>query len=86
LSYKAAFKHILDMTKENLEKMGIVYMGSKLYPNKFFVPQVGEVNLYEPYRWEDIFQMIYESGYENGTKYGELKKIEEIKKVLNIEE
>lgn len=46
------------MTKEDLQKMGIIHLESKLYPNKFFVPQVGEVNLYEPYRWEDIFQTI----------------------------
>ena len=74
------------MTKEDLEKMGVVYVGSKLYPNKFFIPQVGEVNLYEPYRWEDVFQKIYDSGYENGTRYGEAKKIGEIKRVLQIED
>lgn len=74
------------MTKEDLQKMGIIHLESKLYPNKFFVPQVGDVNLYEPYRWEDIFQMIYDSGYKSGTKYGEAKKISEIKRVLNIED
>jgi hypothetical protein len=73
------------MTKEDLEKMGVVYLGTKLYPSKFFIPHVGEVNLHEPYRWEDVFQKIYDSGYENGTQYGESKKINEIKRVLQIE-
>lgn len=80
-------KEILEkLTKEDLEKMGIIHLESKLYPNKFFIPQVGEVNLYEPYRWEDIFQKIYDSGHESGTRYGEAKKISEIKRVLNIED
>jgi hypothetical protein len=74
------------MTKEDLEKMGIIHLERKLYPNKFFVPQIGEVNLHEPYRWEDIFQKIYDGGYENGTRNGEAKKISEIKRVLNIED
>jgi hypothetical protein len=70
------------MTKEDLEKMGIIYLGSKLYPNMFFIPHVGEVNLYEPYRWEDIYQKIYDIGYVNGTRYGEAKKIGEKKEFL----
>lgn len=74
------------ITKQDLEKMGIIHLESKLYPNKFFVPHVGEVNLYEPYKWEDIFQKIYDSGLESGTRYGEAKKISEIKRVLNIED
>lgn len=74
------------MTKGDLEKMGVVYVGSKLYPNKFFIPHVGEVNLYKPYRWEEVFQKIYYSGYENGTRYGEARKIDEIKRVLQIED
>jgi hypothetical protein len=72
------------MTKEDLEKMGVVYVGSKLHPNLFFIPQVGEVNLYQPYSWEDVFQEIYRSGYANGTEYGKAMKIGEIKRVLEI--
>jgi len=75
----------ITMTKENLEKMGVVYVGTSRHQNRFFIPQVGEVNLYEPYRWEDVFEKVYASGYENGTRYGEAKKIDEIKRVLQIQ-
>ena len=64
--------------------MGIYYLESRLYPNRFYISQVGEANLYEPYKWEDVFKIIYDSGYEKGTEAGEKKKIEEIKRVLQI--
>jgi hypothetical protein len=32
-------------TKDDLERMDIIHMGSKIYPHKFFIPQVGEVHL-----------------------------------------
>ena len=54
------------MTKEDLQKMGIIHLESKLYPNKFFVPQVGEVNLYEPYRWEVTHLLKF---LRNGSKF-----------------
>lgn len=76
----------LHYTKEDLEKMGGVHLDSKMNPNKFFVQEVGEMNLYEPHRLEDIFQSIYSIGFENGTRYGEAQKIGEIKRVLNIED
>jgi hypothetical protein len=72
------------MTKDDLEKMGVVYVGSKFNPNRFFIPHVGEVTLYEPYRYEDVLQKVYDSGYENGVRDGMFRKICEIKSVLGI--
>jgi hypothetical protein len=74
------------MTKKDLESIGVIYVGNAAYPKKFFVPHVGEVNLHEPYSFEEIFRMVYHSGYERGIKYGEDKKISEIKRVLQIED
>lgn len=74
------------MTKQDLEKIGIIYLGTKLFPNRFYVPVIGEVNLYEPYNLEDIFQKVFDAGYECGTRFGEAKKTSEIKRVLNIED
>lgn len=74
------------ITKKDLEKAGIVYLGNNFHPDKFFIPQVGEIHLYEPYKWEDIFEKIYYVGHKNGAIYGEHKKIDEIKRVLQIED
>lgn len=74
------------MTKKDLEKFGVHYVGSKVYPNRFFVPQIGEINLYEPYSFEYILKEVYDKAYEHGTLYGEAKKAAEVRKVLNIEE
>jgi hypothetical protein len=76
----------MQITKQDLEKMGIIHLGSKAYPTKFYVPVLGEATLSEPYRWEDIFQKIYDGGYEAGIKCGEEKKIGEIRRALNIED
>lgn len=72
------------MTKDDLENAGLIYEGNTAFPNRFFIPHVGEINLYEPYNWGDIFEIIYNAGFKNGTSYGEEKKIEEIKNILNI--
>jgi hypothetical protein len=66
------------MTRKDLEKMGIYHLGYTVYPNKFFVPLVGEVNLYEPYNYEYIFTTIYESGFYHGEENGKTKTINEI--------
>lgn len=74
------------MTIEDLENLGVIKHQSKLYPNRFFVPYAGEVNLYPPYKIDDVFNEIYKWGHELGAKEGEKRKIAEIKQVLNIDE
>jgi hypothetical protein len=74
------------MTKKDLEKLNINYMGSKIYPKRFSVPYVGETNLYEPYSIMDIYQKIYERGKEDGIKIGESNKAKEIKSALGIDD
>lgn len=72
------------MTTEELEKLGIMSISSKLYPRKYFVPQVGEVKIPESYTIEDIFELIYEKGYENGTEKGKDLKMAEIRSCLGV--
>lgn len=73
------------ITKEDLEKVGIIYVGTKIYPHRFFIPQIGEHNLSYPYKIEDVYKKIYEAGYDDGINRGEENKTNEIKKVLNIQ-
>jgi hypothetical protein len=73
-------------TKEQLEFLGIYSIESKIYPNRYFVPCLGEVDLYDSTSVEDIFKMIWKAGYEFGEEVGKNKKISELKKVLKIEE
>lgn len=72
------------MTKEDLDKLGVVFIGTKLHPNKFFIPLAGEVLLSEPYRMDVIFECIYNSGYNAGLEQGAENKIKEFKRFLNI--
>jgi hypothetical protein len=40
-------------TKKDLERIGVYHMGSKMHHHRFQIPNVGEVNLYEPYSYDD---------------------------------
>jgi len=72
------------MTTEELEKLGIMSIRSKLYHRKYFVPQVGEVKIPENYTIKDIFELIYEKGYENGIDNGKKIKMSEIHSCLGL--
>lgn len=74
------------MTIEELEAIGIQKHKSKLYPNRFFIPYLGEVDILPPYDITKVFEKIYNEGYRNGVDYGKEIKISEIKRVLNIDE
>lgn len=73
------------MTKEDLEKIDVFHLESKVYPNKFQISSYGEFNLHEPYRIDTIFSIIYNLGYERGVIVGKEEKANEIKKALNID-
>jgi len=80
-------KIIIMVTREDLEKIGVVHIGvlSKLYPNKFWIPVIEkEVNLYEPYSYDEIFEIIYKEGFDKGKEQGSKDKIEQIKDVLGL--
>lgn len=74
----------MSLTKENLEKMGVIHLKSKLYPKRFFVPCVGEVNLEEPYTLENLLLMAYRSGENYGLERGKREKEIEVQKALGI--
>ena len=70
---------------DDLEKLDVVHMQNKLHPNKFHIPYVGEVNLFEPYKISEVFQHIYDEGHKVGVHDGEEKKIKEFKNLFNID-
>lgn len=74
------------LTKEQLELMGIYSIESKLYPKRHFVPCLGEVDLYDSTEVKDIFEMLWKAGNEYGQKQGMKIKVQEFKKVLEIED
>lgn len=74
------------LNKEDLENIGIYFTGDKAYPNLFNIPCLGEKNLYLPITIEDILLMCWKAGNEHGINTGMLKKAQEIKKVLCIED
>ena len=74
------------LTKEQMDLLGIYSIESKIYPNRYFVPCVGEVDLYDSTRVEDIFKMVWMAGHDYGISVGQSMKISELKKVLNIDE
>lgn len=72
------------LTKKDLEKLVIIHLESKAHTNRFFHPLCGEIDIYKPYTIDKLFDIMYDSGYKIGQKYGEEKKVKDIKKVLNI--
>jgi len=76
----------MKITKEQLELMGIYSTESIAYPKRYFVPCVGEVDLYESVSVEDIFEMVWKAGENHGKKQGMAMKVHELKKVLDIED
>jgi hypothetical protein len=76
----------MKLTKEQLELMGIHSLENKLYPKKHFVPCLGDIDIHESTEVKDILEMIWKSGNEYGQKQGMNMKIQEIKKVLEIED
>lgn len=73
------------MKDEDLEKFGIIYIGDKIYPYKYDVPHIGEMNIKPNESSKDIINKIWLHGYKNGITAGENSKISEIKNILNIE-
>lgn len=73
------------ITQSQMDAIGMYHLGYKVRPHRYFVQFVGEVDLYESTTLEDVFRLVYEAGIEDGKKQGKQIKIEEIKKVLDIE-
>jgi hypothetical protein len=73
------------MTTQELENMGITDQTSKLHPRRYFIPCVGNVNIPETYSKEDIFQLIYDRGHNDGVERGKDEKIDELLSVLKID-
>lgn len=74
------------LTKEQLELLGIHSINSKRHPKRYFVPFLDVVDLDENTDVGDIFKMVFEAGNEHGQKQGMKMKIQELKKVLEIED
>jgi len=73
------------LTKEDLEKLGIHNLGYKLKPRTHFVPYVGECDLHVPCTALGLFQQIFDKGYAAGVAIGKEQKANEIKKALGID-
>lgn len=75
---------IKDMTKEQLEQMGIIPDGGKIKPNKYWINSVQEnINIYETTTIEDIFEEIYRLGEQNGIKEDKRQRSNEFKALLD---
>jgi hypothetical protein len=74
------------MTIEELEKLGIIPVECETF-TYYFIPYVGDVYFdnIENLNIKLIFEKIYKSGYQLGEINGKELKVQEIKKVLNIQ-
>lgn len=73
------------LTKDDLEKLGIYNLGLKFHPNRYFIPYLGECDLHLPCSFDSICQRIYNSGRDDGIVVGKIQKANEIKKALSID-
>jgi len=74
------------MTIEELEKLGFGHLQSKLYPRRFFMPILGEKDIPEYYKLENIFEMYYDKGVTDGIEKGKREKINQFRKFLELNE
>ena len=75
-----------ELSKKELEKLGVIYLEQRAYPNLFFVPQAGEVNLYPPYTIYQVYERIWEAGVEAGERRGSEERARQIRSALGISE
>jgi len=73
------------ITQSQMDAIGMYDLGFKSKPKRHFVPFIGEIDLHESTTLQDVLQLVYEAGEENGIKEGKELKIKEFKKVLDIE-
>ena len=72
------------MSIEELEKLNIFSINSKIHPRNFIISRLGEFKIPDYYNLDCIYEMIHEEGIIEGIKRGKDMKIEEIKKCLDI--
>lgn len=65
--------------------IGAYETGSKIRPNFWFIPQLGETKISEHTRVEDILEEIYQKGREMGKEVGKKELIKELKKLLEYD-
>ena len=72
------------LTKQDLEEMDIISLGSKIYPNRFLIPLIYEADLTPPYNIEEVFNLLFQRGKIIGMKEGIEYNRSEIRKALGI--
>ncbi len=73
------------MTIEELQELDVFYCGTSIKPRQFFIARVGEVTIPETAGIRYLYDLIYEAGFDDGVKRGEKNKIDQFRKLLNIE-
>ncbi len=72
------------LTKEELEKLGFYKINSLLKKDRYQHERLGEVTIYLSYNHNDLFDLFYKKGSEDGIRKGAKEKADEIKRCLNI--
>ena len=66
-----------------LEKMGFYYQNLKMYPNRYWFNYIESyVDISPGDELEDIVEMIYQKGYDEGEKFGKIKRSNQIMALL----
>jgi hypothetical protein len=74
------------LTTEDLEKIGIHDISTKFKKRLFYIDGINvEKVIPDYYDISDIYKMIFEIGFEKGVDVGKENKIEEFKKLFNIQ-
>lgn len=72
------------MTTEELHRIGIVAVTSSIKERRYFIPYVGEATIPENYSFAELYGLIHDMGFIDGTEHGKEEKVKEIKKILDI--
>jgi hypothetical protein len=73
------------MTTQQIEKLGFPFIGTKLKNRLFWCDSIGEFNIPDYWQISDIHKHIFEKGIEKGEKIGKLKRTNEFREILGLD-
>jgi len=73
-----------NMTVKQIERLGFPYVGSKLRPRRFYC-YFGEVTIPDYYNIQDIHQLIFDKGIEEGKRVQKIIDANKLRSYMGLD-